>query len=82
VAGDQPGIRCCRGRTTVISVAAKSSPVHSTGCQGSLGERVSEAVAELSPAGCRPWHQPGEGVLEVYRKFFAPRLAEDDRHGR
>jgi hypothetical protein len=28
------------------------------------------------------WHQPGEGILKVYRKFFAPRLAEDDRHGR
>jgi len=94
---------------------------------GSLGERVSEAVAEIEPgrmphlsvsppaahrAGgqvrvngdavelCvtkkpvdnvlpgRPqpsldndaqldadggWHQPGEGVLEVYHKFFAPR---------
>jgi hypothetical protein len=28
------------------------------------------------------WHQPGKGVLKVGRKFSAPGLAEDDRHGR
>jgi len=27
-------------------------------------------------------HQPGEGILKVGRKFYAPRLAEYDRYGR
>src|SRR5260221_999197 len=36
--------------------------------------------AQLNAAGGR--HQPGEGVLKVYRKLLASRLAEDDRHGR
>jgi hypothetical protein len=27
-------------------------------------------------------HQPGQGILKVARKFVAPRLTEDDRHGR
>ncbi len=36
--------------------------------------------AQLDPGG--GWHQPGKGVLKTRRKFFAPRLAEDDRHSR
>ena len=27
-------------------------------------------------------HQPGESLLEAGGKYIAPRLAEDDRHGR
>jgi hypothetical protein len=54
-----------------------------------------EAVDNVLPGGPQPsldddaqldadggWHQPGEGVLKAGCKFFAARLAEDDRDSR
>jgi hypothetical protein len=42
------------GRTTVMSVAAKSSPVHSTGCPVRSASAYVKQSPKLSPAGCRP----------------------------
>ena len=43
------------GRTTVMSVAAKSSPVHSTGCPVRSASAYVKQSPKLSPAGCRPF---------------------------
>ena len=42
------------GRTTVMSVAAKSSPVHSTGYPVRSASAYVKQSPKLSPAGCRP----------------------------
>jgi prevent-host-death family protein len=42
------------GRTTLMSVAAKSLPVYSTGCPVWVGERIGEAVAEIEPGRMPP----------------------------